>query len=147
MKNSVRPSICPFVRGFVISLNNVPTVCRRFDSSLFSFSKVLVISSIILVLKKLQSMNESYEMWRDNTIVERALDLSLARYSLARLETSELRYREVGLQTFKNHGEFNFLTYCYNQSHYIKVTQGDIFMEQNMRFGLILGWLPRVGDF
>ena len=56
-------------------------------------------------------MNESYAMWRDNTIVERALDLSLARYSLARLETSELRYQEVGLQTFKSHGEFNFPTY------------------------------------
>ena len=28
-----------------------------------------------------------------------------------------------------------------NQSHYIEVAQGAIFMEQNMRFGLILGWL------
>ena len=27
------------------------------------------------------------------------------------------------------------------QSHYIEVAQGDIFMEQNMRFGLILGRL------
>ena len=27
------------------------------------------------------------------------------------------------------------------QSHYIEVTQGAIFMEQDMRFGLILGWL------
>ena len=27
------------------------------------------------------------------------------------------------------------------QSHYIEVLQGDIFMEQNMRFGLILGQL------
>ena len=26
-------------------------------------------------------------------------------------------------------------------SHYIEVAQGTIFMEQNMRFGLILGWL------
>ena len=30
-------------------------------------------------------------------------------------------------------------TYVLNQSHYREVTQGDIFMEQNMRFGLILG--------
>ena len=45
-------------------------------------------------------MNESYAMWRDQKIVGRALDLSLATYSLARLET--LRYQEVGLQTFKN---------------------------------------------
>ena len=28
-----------------------------------------------------------------------------------------------------------------NQSHYIEVAQGTIFMEQNMRFGLILGRL------
>ena len=27
------------------------------------------------------------------------------------------------------------------QSHYIEVAQGAIFMEQNMRFGLILSWL------
>ena len=26
-----------------------------------------------------------------------------------------------------------------NQSHYIEVAQGDIFMEQKMRFGLVLG--------
>ena len=30
---------------------------------------------------------------------------------------------------------------AYRQSHYIEVTQGAIFMEQNMRFGLILGRL------
>jgi secreted trypsin-like serine protease len=29
----------------------------------------------------------------------------------------------------------------YRQSHYIEVVQGDIFMEQNMRFGMILGQL------
>ena len=29
----------------------------------------------------------------------------------------------------------------YDQSHCIEVAQGDIFMEQNMRFGLILGQL------
>ena len=29
----------------------------------------------------------------------------------------------------------------YNQSHYIEVVQGAIFMEQNLRFGLILGRL------
>ena len=28
-----------------------------------------------------------------------------------------------------------------NQSHYIEVAQGDIFMEQKMRFGLVLGRL------
>ena len=28
-----------------------------------------------------------------------------------------------------------------DQSHYIEVAQGAIFMEQNMRFWLILGWL------
>ena len=28
-----------------------------------------------------------------------------------------------------------------NRSHYINVLQGAIFMEQNMRFWLILGWL------
>ena len=27
------------------------------------------------------------------------------------------------------------------QSHYIEVAQGDIFMEQKMLFGLVLGWL------
>ena len=27
------------------------------------------------------------------------------------------------------------------QRYYIEVAQGAIFMEQNMRFGLILGWL------
>ena len=32
-------------------------------------------------------------------------------------------------------------TVQYGQSHYIKVAQGGIFMEQNMRFGLILGRL------
>jgi hypothetical protein len=31
------------------------------------------------------------------------------------------------------------LSSSHNQSHYIEVAQGDIFMEQNMRFGLILG--------
>ena len=34
------------------------------------------------------------------------------------------------------------------QSHYIEVTQGDIFMEQKMRFGLVLGWfavLKKIG--
>ena len=30
---------------------------------------------------------------------------------------------------------------CGNQSHYIEVTQGAIFMEQKMRFGLVLGRL------
>ena len=29
----------------------------------------------------------------------------------------------------------------YRQSHYIEVAQGDIFMEQNIRFGMILGQL------
>ena len=29
----------------------------------------------------------------------------------------------------------------YTQSHCIEVTKGDIFMEQKMRFGLVLGWL------
>ena len=29
----------------------------------------------------------------------------------------------------------------YDQSHYVEVAQGAIFMEQNMRFGLILGRL------
>ena len=29
----------------------------------------------------------------------------------------------------------------YTQSHYLEVTQGDIFMEQKMRFGLVLGRL------
>ena len=28
-----------------------------------------------------------------------------------------------------------------NQQHYIKVPKGDIFMEQKMRLGLVLGWL------
>ena len=28
-----------------------------------------------------------------------------------------------------------------DQSHYIEVVQGDIFMEQTMRLGLVLGWL------
>ena len=32
----------------------------------------------------------------------------------------------------------SFLDLCFNQSHYIEVAQGAIFMEQNMRFGLIL---------
>ena len=27
-----------------------------------------------------------------------------------------------------------------NQSKYIEVAQGDIFMEQKMKFGLVLGW-------
>jgi hypothetical protein len=27
------------------------------------------------------------------------------------------------------------------ESHYIKVVQGDIFMEQKMSFGLVLDWL------
>jgi hypothetical protein len=30
-----------------------------------------------------------------------------------------------------------------NQSHYIEVAQGAIFIEQNMRFGLILGRLKK----
>ena len=34
----------------------------------------------------------------------------------------------------------SYLYYC-NQSNYIEVAQGDIFMEQKMRFGLVLGWL------
>ena len=29
---------------------------------------------------------------------------------------------------------------CQKQSHYIEVAQGAILMEQNMIFGLILGW-------
>jgi hypothetical protein len=33
---------------------------------------------------------------------------------------------------------------CLLQSHYIEVAQGDIFMEQKMRFGLVLGWLVKV---
>ena len=33
------------------------------------------------------------------------------------------------------------LSSMYSQSHYIEVVQGHIFMEQNMRFGLILGRL------
>ena len=28
----------------------------------------------------------------------------------------------------------------HEQSYYIEVVQGDIFMEQKMRFGLVLGW-------
>ena len=28
-----------------------------------------------------------------------------------------------------------------NQSQFIEVAQGDIFMERKMRFGLVLGWL------
>jgi hypothetical protein len=37
-------------------------------------------------------------------------------------------------------------TLC-KQSHYIEVTQGVIFMEQNMRFGLILGWLAILSNY
>ena len=33
------------------------------------------------------------------------------------------------------------LRICNYQSHCIKVPQGDVFMEQKMRFGLVLGWL------
>ena len=29
----------------------------------------------------------------------------------------------------------------YKQSHYIEVPKGAIYMGQNMRFGLVLGWL------
>ena len=32
------------------------------------------------------------------------------------------------------------LRISYTQSQYIEVVQGDIFMEQKMRFGLVLGW-------
>ena len=123
MKISVRPSICPFGRGFVISLNNVPIFWRQQICLFFVFfSKVFKVYCITIYLESVShqfsdsctylkfAMNESYAMWRDNTIVGRALDLSLATYGLARLKTSELRYQEVGLQTFKNPGEFNFPT-------------------------------------
>ena len=33
------------------------------------------------------------------------------------------------------------LPVSWKQSHFIEVAQGTIFMEQNVRFGLILGWL------
>ena len=34
----------------------------------------------------------------------------------------------------------------YDQSHYVEIAQGDIFMEQNMRFGLILGRLAMLKE-
>ena len=37
-----------------------------------------------------------------------------------------------------------FLLNSYDQSHYIEIAQGTIFMEQNMRFGLILGQLAKL---
>ena len=42
--------------------------------------------------------------------------------------------------TNKNTGKLA-TTISLNQSHYIGVAQGDILMEQKMRFGLVLGWL------
>ena len=43
--------------------------------------------------------------------------------------------------TFKLDSSLGSKLGAYNQSHYIEVAQEAIFMEQNIRFGLILGWL------
>ena len=47
----------------------------------------------------------------------------------------------VNKMTFKLDSSLGSKLGAYNQSHYIEVAQEAIFMEQNIRFGLILGWL------
>ena len=56
-------------------------------------------------------MKESYAMWKDRTIVERALDISLAAYSLQTSELVTLRNQEVGRQLFVNPGELLSIEY------------------------------------